>query len=376
MKVKYTVGLILLLLLSACSTESEQVVKDVTSKVEDQVSNVSDKDNEHVLAVKNGHFKAYVNQPIGETFSKFFSDNTWKYFKAQSGEDIVEFTGYMMYRDTKVKARLQFIVGKEDEFEASALSFNDVPQDELMKASVLKTVFEENEVDDGGNTEGNKAQAPKKSTAHKNDPSKEQPKAEDKKTTSRKDIFSTFDYDQKKKLNLFFSNLSEAYMGNFNINDYDKEILIDFAVKHNQINYGKRITTVENNQQFTDKLNSKYVVQTIKRFFDINVKPESTSTYPLVGSSYQWDTADGEQYMDFSQVENFYDNGNGTYTAKIQIYTSDFESQGDSILYEPKDQAWGNDVGFDTRGVAEAIVKKAKVGSKDTYQVIDYRVRY
>lgn len=69
-------------------------------------------------------------------------------------------------------------------------------------------------------------------------------------------------------------------MGNFNINDYDKEVLIDFAVKHNQIKYSNRITTVENNQQFTDKLNSKYVVQTIKRFFDINVKPESTSTYP------------------------------------------------------------------------------------------------
>lgn len=85
---------------------------------------MSDKDNEHVLAVKNGHFKAYVNQPIGETFSKFFSDNTWKYFKAQSGEDIVEFTGYMMYRDTKVKARLQFIVGKEDEFEALVKTYS------------------------------------------------------------------------------------------------------------------------------------------------------------------------------------------------------------------------------------------------------------
>ncbi|MDR6720887.1 hypothetical protein [Paenibacillus sp. 2003] len=76
--------------------------------------------------------------------------------------------------------------------------------------------------------------------------------------------------------------------------------------------------------------------------------------------------------MNFSQVTDLYDNNDGKFTAKIQIYTSDTESQGESILYEPKDEAWGNEIGYDNYGTATAIIKKARLLNKDTYQIIDY----
>lgn len=124
-------------ILSGCSVESEQMGK----AIEDQVGNVTDKNNEYVLAVKNGHPLDMPDRLFGDTFEEFFGSPTWTYFKAETGENVVEFTGYMMYEEVKVKARLQFIV-EEETLEVGALSFNEVPQNELIKSAVLNKVFE------------------------------------------------------------------------------------------------------------------------------------------------------------------------------------------------------------------------------------------
>jgi hypothetical protein len=131
----------LLIILVGCSEDAGVKIKDLGKTLEDQVENVIDKDNPYVLSVKGGYLTDNPDQLFGETFEDFFGSPTWKYFEAESGEDIVEFTGYMMYAETEVKARFQFIVLEDETFEISALSFNDVPQNKLITDSVLNVVF-------------------------------------------------------------------------------------------------------------------------------------------------------------------------------------------------------------------------------------------
>lgn len=141
-------------ILSGCSEDD----------VVDQVANVEQALDENVLMVKNGSPNTYPDKTYGETFDNFFGSPTWKYFVGtQDGPDddgdgepdytkenvdVVEFTGYCMYKDVRVKALIQFELDKDaGTFEASYLSFNDVPQNGLTLAALLDTAFSGEESD-------------------------------------------------------------------------------------------------------------------------------------------------------------------------------------------------------------------------------------
>lgn len=150
----------------------------VTDDVKDQVENVVDSLDEHVLGVKNGHPSSYPDKTYGEAFEAFFALPTWKYFVGTQegldddgdGEpdytndnvDVVEFTGYCTYQDVEVKALLQFVLSKEDDtFEATYLSFNDVPQSSLIMYALLDKVFtDEESSSENINTESSKTDTP------------------------------------------------------------------------------------------------------------------------------------------------------------------------------------------------------------------------
>lgn len=111
--------------------------------IEDQIGNILQQEDEHVQMVKNGYPEMYPDLKYGEVFEAFFSNPTWTYFHAETGEDVVEFTGNCIYRDQEVKARLQFILDMENNtFQAGALSFNDVPQTELITSALISTAFQ------------------------------------------------------------------------------------------------------------------------------------------------------------------------------------------------------------------------------------------
>lgn len=148
---------------------TEQELKEATDAVEsvakealDQAENLSDSQDSHVLAVKNGHPQDYPDKSYGDAFDAFFSYPTWKYFKGtkegpdEDGDgkpdykeeeaDIVEFTGHCTYLDSEVKALIQFTLSKEnDTFEATYLSFNDVSQNMLMLYGILEAAFSDGE---------------------------------------------------------------------------------------------------------------------------------------------------------------------------------------------------------------------------------------
>lgn len=108
----------------------------------DQIASYADEDNKNVLSIKNavpsGHIKTF-----GEAFEEFFASPTWKYFDADTGEAVVEFTGYCTYMDNEVKAKIQFILDKNNGmYQIGAVALNNIPQNELMKQSLLSKAFE------------------------------------------------------------------------------------------------------------------------------------------------------------------------------------------------------------------------------------------
>ena len=138
-----------------CSCGIEAVVDDIV----DQGANIVQADDEHVLFVKGGTNPNYPEVTYEEAFEDFFSLPTWKYFKGtkqgqdddgdgvsdytEDNVDVVEFTGTCLYQDVEVKALIQFTLDTDNgTFEATYLSFNEVPQSTLILLALLNTVFE------------------------------------------------------------------------------------------------------------------------------------------------------------------------------------------------------------------------------------------
>ena len=140
MEKKYRFASIICACVLACSATGCQEATEIS----DQVQNVVDKEDEHVVGVKNGYPSAIPDITYGQAFENFFGSPTWKYFEGENGEQVVEFTGYCTYQDVKVKARMQFLLSEDGKsFETGALSFNDVPQSTLIANGLVYKAFEE-----------------------------------------------------------------------------------------------------------------------------------------------------------------------------------------------------------------------------------------
>lgn len=103
-------------------------------------------DTKYIDFVKNGTPESYPETTYGEAFEAFFQNPSWEYFEAEDGSDVVEFTGDCLYEDTEVTAMIQFILDYDKgTFETGAFSMNDVPQNQLMTAVIISTVFDDYE---------------------------------------------------------------------------------------------------------------------------------------------------------------------------------------------------------------------------------------
>ncbi len=140
-KIVCIITIFALVLLSGCGSDSE----DLTN----QAKSIAQADNEYVLSVKGGSPKAYPDITYEEAFESFFGSPTWTYFQGTREEDdtqydVVEFTGDCVYADVEVKALIQFTIDEEQgTFEATYLSFNDVPQTDVVLGALLEKVFTE-----------------------------------------------------------------------------------------------------------------------------------------------------------------------------------------------------------------------------------------
>ena len=96
----------------------------------------------YVTMVKDAKHSTY-GITYGAAFNSFFSNPSWRYFKASSGEDVVEFEGRFSYDGSPATAKIQFVVDTSaGTFTAYHLSIDGEAQSKLMLAAMIKKVFE------------------------------------------------------------------------------------------------------------------------------------------------------------------------------------------------------------------------------------------
>jgi hypothetical protein len=188
--------------------------------------------------------------------------------------------------------------------------------------------------------------------------------------TAAKNALVAMSKSERKDLHTFFSNFAESGMGSFDINNYDVNKLIYFALSYNEINYAVRWTYASESVELY--IASDYVATVIMRFFGITgidhasyADPYSSTRYAN-GNYYIPATTSGEP-LKWAQVTEFIDNSDGTYTAKYDVY-SGYTSMDDNI-YEDKSY-WSFSAPYKYLYSALAVVKPYNNSGKATYQLL------
>ncbi len=163
-KIMGSILLSAILLAAGCSKDDvDDVVNKADKKVKEEVAVATTKDHEHVQQIKTAKLPGYEKVTIEEAFHKFFKNPKWKYFVSEDHEEIVEFTGNCVYQEQEVKAKIQFVLNKEDQtFKLKAMALNDIAQNELITAAMLQSIY------DGDNQE-------KENQNNKNEAKEEKP---------------------------------------------------------------------------------------------------------------------------------------------------------------------------------------------------------
>jgi len=176
--------------------------------------------------------------------------------------------------------------------------------------------------------------------------------------------------EQLKKLNTFFSNFSEIFQESFAKNELSDNIMINFAVHHNYINYYKRFESVSNGEKA--KIKENYINEIAKKFFGKEIqKQQSVTEIEYKNGFYFLAQASGEAFA-FSQVEKLEDAGNGNITAYINVYTASSGWTGD-VQANPK--TWksnedGNpEFSYKVKATISLVSNKESDGN---YNLVDY----
>ncbi|MDM5461103.1 hypothetical protein [Bacillus cereus] len=132
-----------ILLAAGCSKDDvDEVVNKADKKVKEEVAVATTKDHEHVQQIKTAKLPGYEKVTIEEAFHKFFKNPKWKYFVSEDHEDLVEFTGDCVYQEQEVKAKIQFVLNKEDQtFKLKAMALNDIAQNRFTTATMLHSIY-------------------------------------------------------------------------------------------------------------------------------------------------------------------------------------------------------------------------------------------
>ncbi|MEK4931599.1 hypothetical protein [Bacillus sp. FSL M7-1345] len=159
---KKVMGSILLsatLLATGCSSDDvDEAVNKADKKVKEEVAVATTKGHEYVQQIKTAKLPGYEKMAIEEAFHKFFKNPKWKYFVSEDHEDLVEFTGNCVYQEQEVKAKIQFVLNKEDQtFKLKAMALNDIAQNELTTAAMLHSIYDgDNSVENTEENQNNK----------------------------------------------------------------------------------------------------------------------------------------------------------------------------------------------------------------------------
>lgn len=100
-------------------------------------------EEDFVHFVQEHIMKDYPDKTVKVAFAEYFSYPHWDYFETETGEHIVEFSGYSTYEEEEVLVQVQFVVDRNlENFKIGTLKFNDIPQNEATRLQLLANIYE------------------------------------------------------------------------------------------------------------------------------------------------------------------------------------------------------------------------------------------
>jgi len=199
----------------------------------------------------------------------------------------------------------------------------------------------------------------------------ENPKSENE-TKISLNVLNDMSDSQRKEVNTFLSNFSEAhYKKNYSDSNEDK---INFVYKHVMINTSGDEIIYDNG---ITKISESTVDRILNRFFGESIPhktPSNATTWEYSDGFFQMPSADGESVAYFSVATNMIDNGNNSYTVDFKVY---FNENGphDPIpkeCYTYTAEKAGKNYSYVYSGTA--TVKPKTVNGSETYEIISYSI--
>ena len=93
-----------------------------------------------ILTVRYGKLDAYPGIGLGNAIDEFLSDPEWSVIESEDGTHIVNISGGITYQEKPVRALLQFLV-VDDRFEFTALEFNGIVQNEIIRMALMNKMM-------------------------------------------------------------------------------------------------------------------------------------------------------------------------------------------------------------------------------------------
>lgn len=134
---------------------------------------------------------------------------------------------------------------------------------------------------------------------------------------------------QRSAFNTFFSCFSGVNLTPFVSGQLSDDELIRFGLSYIKRNHRELIK--ENwwiSPADVDEATAKFFGKVVR-------EPHSISNWPLIDGSYKVDFQEGDSY--FSRLQNLYDNGDGTFTATVYVYSGDVPEEQFQGLYDNGD---------------------------------------
>jgi hypothetical protein len=175
---------------------------------------------------------------------------------------------------------------------------------------------------------------------------------------------------EKKLLNTFFSNFSEALVEPFEKDEFTDAAMVQFCITHNYINNYKFF--VKGGEEYQVKIKSSYIDSTALKFFGRKiVKHQAVGEIGYKDGWYYTTDASGEAYY-FSQIVNLYDSGNIMYTATVNVYAAGSGWTGNT---HGDEKEWKRSSPDDVPEISEVMkctLQKVKEKGKSRYILVDY----
>lgn len=153
-------------------------------------------------------------------------------------------------------------------------------------------------------------------------------------TLENKNVFDELSGEEKRTLNVFFSNFAEAHFDEYDCENFTPDELYEFAFLHNRVN-----GTSEEEYDMFDSSYFEYVMgirvqvmdRIIEKYFGVKVPHNDALYMDEYGRYNGWafkdgylytGAASGESYDYFAVVTSIEEVGDGTYIAKYDKYNA------------------------------------------------------